>query len=81
MAHYKRAPKPTYEHPKPHDPNQGWHKPGVLEPIWTIGELLPQSLIDLTDTVKTPANVEIEDLELDIDEDVDDVDGEDSDLF
>ena len=53
----------------------------MLEPIWTIGDLLPQSLIDLTDTVKTPANVEREELELDIDEDVDDVDGEDSDLF
>ena len=42
LAHYKRAHMPTYACPKPHDPNQGWHKPGgVLEPVWTIGELLP----------------------------------------
>lgn len=79
LAHYKRAHTPVYEYPKPHDPNQGWHEPGgVLEPIWTIGELLPQSLIDLIETVETPANIEIEEVEFDIDEDVD---GEDSDSF
>ena len=78
LAHYKRAHTPLYEYPKPHGPNQGWHKPGgVLEPIWTIGELLPQSLIDHIETVETPANVEIEEVEFDIDEDVD---GEDSNL-
>lgn len=79
LAHYKRAHTPVYEYPKPHDPNQGWHEPGVvLEPIWTIGELLPQSLIDLIETVETPANIEIEEVEFDIDEDVD---GDDSDSF
>ena len=77
LAHYKRAMNPRYEYPKPHDSNQGWHKPeGMLEPIWTIGEVLPQSLIDLVETVDIPANLEIGELDLDIDEDVDEENGD-----
>ena len=37
--------------------------------------------LSLIDTIETPSDGEIEELEIDIDEDVDDVDGEDSDLF
>ena len=50
----------------------------MFEPICTIGEHLPQSHIDLIETVETPGNVEMEEAELGIDEHVD---GEDDDLF
>ena len=51
VAGYKRANVPIFEKPKPNDADQGWtiNEYGILEPVWTIGPCLPQSLIDLMD--------------------------------
>ena len=53
VCNYKRANIPIFEKPKPSDPNQGWmtNESGMLEPQWTIGPCLPQSLIDLMDKI------------------------------
>ena len=55
VACYRRAAEPIYERPKPHDKGQGWLKTdeGVVEPVWSIGPILPPSLIDLLDTQDT----------------------------
>ena len=49
LAIYKRAAKPIFWCPKPHDPGKGWEKTeeGTLEPAWSCGPILPTSLIDL----------------------------------
>ena len=54
VACYKRANSPIFEKPKPHEANQGWsiNDSGILEPLWTIGPCLPQSLIDLMNMPK-----------------------------
>ena len=54
VASYKRANVPIFEKPKPNDANQGWatDESGTLEPLWTIGPCLPQTLIDLMDKPK-----------------------------
>ena len=47
-ACFKKANIPIYEKPKPHDDNQGWllNDNGELEPRWTRGSVLTQSLIE-----------------------------------
>lgn len=50
VACYKRADEAIIESPKPYDPGMGWEKTGeeeVLEPIWTIGPILPPSLVEV----------------------------------
>ena len=49
MCCYKKAHVPIFSKPKPDDNNQGWEKNdnGFLEPIWSNGNILPPSLIDL----------------------------------
>ena len=51
VASYKRANIPIFEKRKPNDEHQGWsiNEAGILEPVWTTGSILPQSLIDLLD--------------------------------
>ena len=51
VACFKKANIPIFEKPKPNDPNQGWirNEKGELEPRWTTGSVLPQSLVDLID--------------------------------
>ena len=51
VATYKRANVPILEKPKPNDENQGWsiNENGILEPVWTTGSIMPQSLINLLD--------------------------------
>ena len=46
---YKRAHECIIESPKPYDEGQGWTKTddGLLEPLWSRGPVLPQSLVDL----------------------------------
>ena len=47
MALYKRAQCPIIEKPQPYD-DQGWVMvDNHLEPKWTLGEILPPTLIDL----------------------------------
>ena len=49
---YKKAHIPIFELPKPYDEDQGWviGETGIIEPLWTKGSILPQSLIDLLET-------------------------------
>ena len=45
---FKRGLQQIPEIPKCYDPNQGWLKNDeTIEPIWSLGPILPQSLIDL----------------------------------
>ena len=46
---YKKAHVPIFSKPNPDDNDQGWKKNdnGFLEPIWSNGNILPPSLIDL----------------------------------
>ena len=54
-ALYKRAHVPIVEKPKPYDEGQGWVRTteGILEPLWSYGAVLPDSLVDLLDTNDT----------------------------
>ena len=50
VACYKRADQPIFERPKPYDQGMGWEKTvnkGELEPIWSVGPILPPSLIEI----------------------------------
>lgn len=46
---YKKAHMPIFHKPNPFDNHQGWEKSdnGFLEPIWSYGDILPPSLIDI----------------------------------
>ena len=79
-ACYKRANTPIFEKPKPHDQDQGWviDDDGIIEPKWTNGPVLPQSLIDLmadhTETEEDEdADIEVEVDEYDIEEENDEL--------
>ena len=52
LACYKRANQSIYERPKPFETNQGWHRSehGELEPVWSRGPIILQSLVDLLET-------------------------------
>ena len=52
VATYKRANIPILEKPKPNDENQGWliNENEILEPVWTTGSIILQSLINFLDT-------------------------------
>ncbi|KAK2183014.1 hypothetical protein NP493_328g05006 [Ridgeia piscesae] len=52
VALYKRADESILEKPKSYDDGQGWMRTedGVLEPVWSCGAVLPNSLVDLLDT-------------------------------
>ena len=76
VACFKKANIPIFESPNPHDANQGWllNDEGRLEPRWTRGEVLPQSLIDLIDTTTDEADEEDSEIELSDGEEIDDKD-------
>ena len=52
VALYKCADKSILEKLKPYDDGQGWVRTEdrVLEPVWSCGPVLPNSLVDLLDT-------------------------------
>ena len=52
----------TWDHPKPDGKGQGQEiqEDGSLHPIWSLESILPQSLVDLLDNVKTPENDNID---------------------
>ncbi|KAK2189067.1 hypothetical protein NP493_115g02000 [Ridgeia piscesae] len=62
---YKRAEEAILEKPKPYDDEQGWIRTedGVLEPVWSCGPVLPNSLVDLLDTGDREEEEEEEDNE------------------
>ena len=49
LAGYRRALDPIWEHPKPHDQDQGWEmaEGDTLQPVWSIGPILPQTRVDI----------------------------------
>ena len=48
---YKKAHIPIFEWPKPYDKEQGWvQENNIIEPLWTKGIILPQSVVDLLDS-------------------------------
>lgn len=52
LSCYKKAHIPIFEQPKPYENNQGWvlGETNIIEPLWTKGSILPQSVVDLLDT-------------------------------
>ena len=81
VACFKNANIPIYNKPKPNDPSQGWirNEAGVLEPRWTLGPILPESLVDLIEEVEKEDELAEDDLELEVESDDDDKD-EDEDV-
>ena len=49
VACLKEAHTPIFEAPKPDEEGKGWktNDAGNLEPIWSYGEIMPSSLVDL----------------------------------
>ena len=49
LASIRRALDPIWEHPKPHDQDAGWKigEEDTLQPVWCLGPILPQTLIDI----------------------------------
>ena len=49
---YKSADESILEKPNPYDDGQGWIRTedGMLEPVWSCGSALPNSLVDFLDT-------------------------------
>ena len=52
---YKSAHKAIIHFSKPYDEGRGWHKieRGNLEPIWSYGQILPKSIIDIVESTTT----------------------------
>ena len=52
VACLKKANVALFEIPKPDEDGKGWMKneAGDLEPIWSYGDILPSSLVDLIET-------------------------------
>ena len=55
VRQYKSADKAIVHFSKPYDEGQGWHKNerGNLEPIWSYGQILPKSIIDIVESTTT----------------------------
>ena len=54
LSCYKKAHLPMIQKPKPFEQNQGWkinEETGHIEPKWTNGPVLPQSMIDIVATL------------------------------
>ena len=80
LAVYKRANQPSFTRPKPYSDKQGWLMDGEsIEPLWSCGEILPASLIDLVEATTKQIDEEIQgevDLEdVDVDDSDDDEEG------
>jgi hypothetical protein len=81
VAIYKRAHISVFWRPEPYDPGQGWEKTdgGFLEPIWSIGPILPPSLIDLIENEDEEEEEDEEDDDEEEDFDPDDLFDEEDD--
>ena len=55
VACYKHSAQAIFEKPESDSESQGWLRSddGVLEPVWSIGPILPPSLLKLLDTCDT----------------------------
>ena len=53
LACFKKAGQPIFELPLPYEDNNGWQKDdnGFIEPIWTLGPILPLRLVDVLEAM------------------------------
>ena len=71
---YKEGHIPNFEQPKPYDNEQGWARENnIIEPLWTKGIILPQSVVALFDSSRDDEEQDDE-LELENSTDYDDDD-------
>ena len=65
VAGYKRADVSIFEKPKAYEEGCGWNKDaeGLIEPLWSVAQILPQSLVDLLSEVPTEEEEESRDLD------------------
>ena len=80
VACLKQAHTPIFDTPKPDEEGKGWMKNDIcdLEPIWSHGDILPQSLVDLVEESETNIE-EFEEEDIDFDEILEYLDDEDID--
>ena len=79
LAQWKQAHIPFVELPDPTE--HGWEtsESGILEPEWSDGPILPESLMDIIDTDKqSPIENEDYDCDDELDDDNDDIDEQDN---
>ena len=70
---FKKALESIAEIPKCYEPEQGWIKEGeTIEPVWTMGPILPQSLIDVMITDDTDIEELDQEDDIDVNEESDD---------
>ena len=64
LSCYKKAHVPIFERPKPYEDDQGWvrRETNIIEPLWTKGSILPQSVVDLLDTCKNDEEADHDDV-------------------
>ena len=57
LGHHKRAKDPIFWSPNPQE-NHAWilNEEGLLEPEWSEGPILPQSLIDIAEETENEVN-------------------------
>ena len=69
MSCYQRAREPIIEFPQPFGENQGWVRTdeGLLEPLWSLGPVLPTTLVDILEKREADESVEEDELDEDLD--------------
>ena len=79
VAQFKKAGIAIDDQPKPFDEDQGWIKNerGEIEPVWSVGQVLPTSLVDILDTQNYFSDDSDDEIVSDIDIDDFDIDEED----
>ena len=82
VATYNRASEPIYWTPKPWEESQGWVKNvnGVMEPMWSLRPVLPQSFMDILETTSDDFGERNEENETDEDKEMDSEEMFDEDL-
>ena len=81
LACFKKAGIPIFDLPSPCEDNNGWKKDdnGLIEPIWTIGPILPVKLVDILEkTIEQEETAEVDELH-DVFEDLSDHDDDEAD--
>ena len=72
----KHATKSIIVAPRPYDKNQGWMKTEEgIEPVWSLGPIIPQALVDILSQKEDDANADAtDDREILANEELDEVD-------
>ena len=71
VSRYKKVHIPIFERLKPYDEDQGWvcGETNIIEPLWTKGGILLQSVIDLMDTDDNDEEDADDEIELEVSSD------------